>query len=336
MNIIHASLYTESPELSEQARREYARSIEALAHSGFSSYEIDPSAAPLAKALGAPLDRIITEKPSLSQEYVAADDICEIFRLRITALPQLPFYGLMFIPKNAKGSLPLCIAAHGHLGTPELMYGMHGKNGYSGIIHRLISKGFAVFAPQFLIWNYGFSPAKPHYSTTYDRLLLDEKLKKLGGGIIALEIFCLIKSIDALSSVRALDVANLSVCGMSYGAFYTMRAMALDRRIQRGYFMSCFDGGLDERFPEWRFRSGFEPMRDGEIAALCSPRPIYIEVGRYDDIFPPEGAQRETQTAYRTYKADGAKDSFNFHIWNGAHLVNPDSPGIDFLMTKGL
>lgn len=323
--------YTEPCDASEHARREYAESIFNLSHTGFDWLPENESASEYEKVLGAPLDRKVNTPLSFSQEYVGCDELCEIFRVRILALPSLPFYGLVFVPKGERDILPLCIAAHGHLGTPELMYGMHGKNGYSDIIRRLIRRGFAVFAPQFLHWNYGFNPAKPHYSTVYDRLMLDTALKSHGGGICALEIFCLRRAIDALSTVRSLDLSNLCVCGMSYGAYYTMRTMAVDARIKCGYFMSCFDSGLDERFPEWFVRDGFITPRDGEIAAMCAPRPILIEVGEHDDIFPPDGARREAATAYRIYKKLGAGDNFNLRIWNGAHLVCPEDYGIEFM-----
>ena len=328
--------YTELCDASEHARREYAEAVLKLSQQGFSEFPENEKASNYEKALGAPLDREITAPPSFSQEYVGCDDLCEIFRIRIAVFPSLPFFGLVFIPKHMRGSLPLCIAAHGHLGTPELMYGMHGKNGYSDILRRLLRQGFAVFSPQFLLWNWGFAPAKPHYATTYDRENLDASLKAHGGGICALEIFCLRRAITALSTVRTLDVENLSVCGMSYGAYYTMRTMAIDDRIKCGYFMSCFDGGLDTRFSEWFVRDGYITPRDGEIAAMCAPRPILIEVGKYDDIFPPEGAQREAQSAYRAYKNLGAEENFNLRIWNGAHLVCPDDYGIEFMKKSSL
>lgn len=327
-------MFKENPTESEYARSEYARAIARLAEKGFSELKKSESASAYARLLGSPLDCESSSPTALSQEYVGSDELCEIFRLRITVLPELPFFGLMFVPKGKSGSLPLCIAAHGHLGTPELMYGMHGKNGYSDIIGRLLERGFCVFAPQFLIWNYGFAPAKPHYGTSYDRRTLDEKLKAQGGGICALELFCLLRSITALSAIKALDISNLCACGMSYGAFYTMRAMALDERIRRGYFMSCFDGGLNEDFPEWFVREKKKTPRDGEVAAMCAPRPILIETGERDEIFPPEGAKYESVTAYHTYKSQNAKDSFNFRIWSGGHIVCPDNYGVDFLQNN--
>lgn len=243
-------MHTELPTISEHARKTYADAVKRLAEAGFPTAEALPDVPGFANSLGSPLNLNIQSPPVLSQEYVGSDDLCEIFRLRIMALDSLPFFGLLFIPYTRKSSAPLIIAAHGHLGTPELMYGMHGKNGYSNLIRRILSRGSAVFAPQFLIWNFGFNPAKPHYSTQYDRVALDKALKTHGGSITALEVFCIMRSITAFRNIRALDTENIGVCGMSYGAFLTMRAMAVDKRIRRGYFMSCFDGGLDPRYPE--------------------------------------------------------------------------------------
>lgn len=327
-------MYTELPKNSEYARREYAGAVNLLAQSGFFGFEKKADVSPLADALGAPLNLNIPAPFSFSQEYVGCDDLCEIFRLRIMVLPSLPFYGLMFVPHNIKAPAQTVIATHGHLGTPELMYGMHGKNGYSDLIRRLLAHNVVVFSPQLLLWNYGFNPAKPHYETKYNRVELDAKLKLHGGSITALETFCILRSVTALQTIRTLDLSNLGVCGMSYGAFLTMRAMALDSRIKRGYFMSCFDGGLDPRFPEWRFRDGFDTLRDGEIAALCAPRPIFIEVGEYDDIFPPENAWREAQTTRTAYIKLNAVNNFGFSVWSGAHLVNRSSDGINFLINK--
>ncbi len=142
------------------------------------------------------------------------------------------------------------------------------------------------------------------------------------------------KRILRRSQTHWAHLSNLGICGMSYGAFLTMRAMALDPRIKRGYFMSCFDGGLDPRFPEWRFRDGFAALRDGEIAALCAPQPIFVEIGEHDDIFPPEHAWDEAQTTRDAYDRLGAVNNFGFSVWNGAHVVNRSSDGINFLINK--
>lgn len=327
-------LFREEVALSENARYEYAKAVSAFAENGFSSYIIKEAEHPLAKALGFPFTAAALPKPSLSKEYMGSDSLCEISRLRINVLPFLPFFGLMFVPHMAKPPYKLCIAAHGNLGTPELMYGMHGKNGYSNLIARLLNRGVCVFAPQFLIWNYGQSPAKPHYATKYDRADLDRKLKAQGGGINALEIFSLIRCIETLINLHIFDEESLSVCGMSYGALLTLRAMALDKRIRRGYFMCCFNGGIDSRFPEWEMLPGFPKLYDSDIAGMCAPRPVFVEVASKDEFFTLDGAIHQADLAKKIYAEKKSAENFIFSIYEGHHIVPPESDGIEFITAQ--
>lgn len=325
-------LYTEAPEISEHIRQEYLDGILSLTESGFSDLPFSENANDLRRALGAPLDREISFPCHVSQEYVGRDELCEIYRLRFSPLPKTPFFALLFIPHEMRKPSPLVVAAHGLLGTPELMYGIHGKNGYSDLIARLLRKRVCVLSPLFLLWNCGRSPAKPCYATKYDRVKLDRSLKELGGSMTALEVFFLIRSLSALSSLRFLDLQKLSVCGMSYGAFLTLRTMALEPSIKSGYFMSCFNGSLDSRWPEWAFRKPYETLSDSELVSYIAPRRILVEVGEADDIFPVAEAVREADLARAHYLPLGAEKNFAFSVWKGGHIVNPADDGINFLI----
>ncbi|MBE6911102.1 MAG: hypothetical protein E7473_01115 [Ruminococcaceae bacterium] len=324
-------LFREDPTFSESSRFEYAKAVTALAENGFSSYIVKAAEHPLAKALGFPFTAANLPTPSISKEYVGSDSLCEISRLRINVLPSLPFFGLMFVPHGVTPPYNLCIAAHGNLGTPELMYGMHGKNGYSNLIPRLLAKGVCVFAPQFLIWNCGMSPAKPQYETAFNRQLIDEKLKSHGGGINALEIFSITRCVDALLNLHIFNREELSVCGMSYGALLTLRAMALDKRIKKGYFMCCFNGGIDDRFPEWEMLPNHPKFYDSDIAGMCAPRPVFVEVAAKDEFFPLDGAIRMAERTKAKFRAANAGENFVFSIYDGFHIVPPESCGVDFI-----
>lgn len=324
--------YTEAPEKSESARLEYRDALLSISQNGFSEYTEDKDAPELIQNFGAPLNLRIDFPCTVSQEYVGEDELCEIIRLRFMPLPNLPFYGLLFIPKGTDGKLPLVIASNGHLGTPELMYGMHGKNGYSDLTRRILRRNVAVFSPQFLLWNCGQSPAKPVYKTNYDRTEIDKKLKEVSGGINAIEIFCLLRSISALSKLRFLDMDKVAACGMSYGAFLTLRTMAISPAIKCGYFMSCTYGGRDMRWPEWFFRDISKTPRDSDFLSLCAPRPVFIEVGEKDDIFNLDDAEREYKIARSTYETCKMQEKLHFNIWNGAHIVNPSDEGVSFMI----
>lgn len=325
-------LYTEVPEKSESIRREYLDGILALCERGFEELPLSNSASELEVALGAPLDREVFSPCPVSQEYVGRDGLCEIYRLRFYPLPKTPFFALLFIPYGVGTPSPLVVAAHGLLGTPELMYGIHGKNGYSDLIARLLRKKVCVLAPQFLLWNCGRSPAKPCYATKYDRVGIDRALKERGGSMTSLEVFFLTRAFSALSNLRFLDMSRLGVCGMSYGAFLTLRTMAVSDAVRAGYFMSCFNGSLDSRWPEWAYREPYRTFSDSELCSLTAPRPVFVEVGARDDIFPVNDASREADKAREHYTSRGYGCNFRFSVWDGGHIVNPDDDGIDFLL----
>ena len=324
--------YTEAPEKSESARLEYRDALLSISQKGFPEYTEDKDATELIRDFGAPLNLIIDFPCTVSQEYVGEDALCEIIRLRFMVLPNLPFFGLLFIPKGTQGKIPLVVASNGLLGTPELMYGMHGKNGYSDLTRRILKHNVAVFSPQFLLWNCGQSPAKPIYKTVYDRTEIDKKLKEVSGGINSIEIFCLLRALEVFKGFRFLDSEKLAVCGMSYGAFLTLRTMAISPDIKCGYFMSCTYGGHDMRWPEWFFRDISKTPRDSDFLSLCAPRPVFLEVGKNDDIFSLKDAEREYKIARTAYESCRMQENLHFNVWNGGHIVNPSNDGIDFMI----
>ncbi len=339
-------IYCESPEISEFSRREYAASLESFvsaleekskasrdAHMMHETYfaDIEHYRKQFINMLGFPLDQYKNEPASLSREFVGSDSVCNIYRLKIEAMPGLNFSGLYMVPHTEARPAPLVIAAHGALGTPELMYGMHGKNGYSNLISRILARGARVFAPQLLLWNKGQSPQKPKYATDYDRQSLDLRLKSLGGSMTALEVFCLMRSVDCLASHPESAFSTLGFAGMSYGAYLGLHMMAADTRINCGYLCGCFNERLRYRFPEWHYQNDTNTFLDAEIAALCAPRALFIEVGRRDDIFDWHTAESEANRTRSYYKSAGFEKSFRFSVWEGAHLVNPADEGLDFL-----
>ena len=328
------NLFTESPDKSEYARKEYLDGILNLIEGGFSNLPFKTALTPLEEGFGAPLDREIAPSDFISQEFVGEDEICEIYRLRFLPLQNTPFFALLFVPRKMAPPSPLVVAANGLLGTPELMYGMHGTNGYSNLTARLLKKGVCVLSPQFLLWNCGMSPAKPCYKTKYNRAEIDSRLKEKGGSINSLEIFFLLSALSALSKLKFLDTSKIAACGMSYGAFLTMRTMAVSPLIKAGYFMSCANGSLEPDFPEWFFRAPYASLSDCEFLAYCAPRPVFVEVGKFDDIFPVDGAISEMSKAKKYYAQKGAEENFRFNIWNGGHIVNREDTGIDYIISS--
>ena len=105
------------------------------------------------KMLG--LDKIKEEVcPPVEKVFVGEDEISRIYRFKIYITPEIPFYGMLFIPHGAKKDAPLIIVQHGGGGTPELCMDLNGKNNYNHLGQRILEKGALVFAPQLLLWSF--------------------------------------------------------------------------------------------------------------------------------------------------------------------------------------
>ncbi len=338
--------YTEPPENSEFSRREYVSSLNSfvasLEEKSYSARDefmpadsffrnIESYRKKYIDMLGSPLSQYEKSVPPSSYSFVAEDTNCNIYRIKIEALPGLFFHGLYLVPHKETKPSPLVIAAHGALGTPELLCNMHGKNGYSNLVPRLISRGARVFAPQLLLWNIGQSSAKPRYETEYNRAELDLRLKSLGGSMTALEVFCIMRVLDFLEAHPQSAFSHVGFAGMSYGAYIGLHMMAADTRIESAYLSGCFNDRLRYRFSEWHYNNAANTFLDAEIAALCAPRALYLEVGRKDDIFDFRSAEREAHRAEKYYAAAGAEKKLCFSVWDGGHLVNPADDGLEFL-----
>lgn len=338
-------MYTENPGLSEHTRREYASSAERLVQTAeseaeskrfefISSHTREELKFELRDMLGFPLNSKPCSDLNFIREHISRDDLCDIYRVSLSPLPDFRTFGMLFIPHVYGGKGRLVIALHGVLGTPELMYGMHGRNGYGNIIRRMLEHGLCVYAPQLMIWNCGQSPAKPCYETKYAREELDRRLKNVGGSMTALEVFSTLSAISPLCELPEIDGEKIGLFGMSFGAYLGLFITALDERISAAYLSSCFNDREKYTFPDWQYKNYLNTFCDAEVAYLCAPRRLFVEVGERDDFFSVSGARREASRALEYYKTAGAEENFIFKTWNGAHIVSPENDGIDFLLSE--
>ena len=144
----------------------------------------------LRKMLGWPLVDCVTEGlPMAEKTELSKEDGYTVFRIRFEILDGLIMTGLYF-ERDGEGKRPLVLVQHGGWGTPERISGIYGDTqNYNGMLERVLKQGVHAFAPQLLIWEKSSEvPCK--------RKSVDERLKRLGGSITALEIYGLMRILD--------------------------------------------------------------------------------------------------------------------------------------------
>jgi len=110
--------------------------------------------------------------------------------------------------------------------------------------------------------------------------------------------------------------------------------MALDQRIKAGYSAGAFNSRDVHCLCDWSYPSAAFLLQDAEIAALCAPRKLFLQVGIEDTVFDYRSAIREAERATAYYRQLNAEDNIRFDIWPGGHTLSDHDKGFDFLFSS--
>lgn len=269
--------------LIENKEAEYAKKREEYIKDIFSNAE--KYREDFKKMLGEPL--VGYEKnglPNVKSEKIGEENGHEIFRVSFEILDDLWMTGLLFKKDDEKR--PMVITQHGGGGTPELISDFYGEEtNYNHILERVIQYDVNAFAPQLILWN------KESWEPTYNRQELDARLKRVGSSITAVEVFGITRIIDWFEAQSY--VKNFGMVGLSYGGFYTLFTTAVDKRIKAAISCSYFNDRAKIGWSDWTWNDAAEKFYDAEVACLIYPRKLCIEVGKIDELFNFEYAQKE-------------------------------------------
>ena len=266
-----------------------------------------------------------------TKEYVTSDDVSDIYRLTVYITEEIPFYAMLVIPKNAPKPYPLMIAQHGGGGTPELCLDYNGKNNYNHMAQRALKMGYMVLAPQLMLWTTEGRDTAPARNVTYDRHGPDNELKRFGMSLTALEIKGILNSFDYVLENEDVDREKVSMIGLSYGGYFTLHTMAADTRIKSGYCAGVFNDRDVYSWFDWTYPNSALTFHDAEIAALCAPRKLYVQIGKADQVFDYKSGVEESKRVYDYFKAFGKEENFKFCLWDGGHTISDDDEGFDFI-----
>lgn len=274
--------------------------------------------------LGWPLTQPRKTDARVKRQFVASDELADIYRLQLEIQPGLWMYGILFL-QHAETPCPLVISQHGGFGTPELCSSFIDSANYNDMTRRILRKGVHVFCPQLFLWHWQFFGARE-----YDRRAMDDQLKRVGSSMAAIEIDGLQQYLDYLQTLPKVDPQRIGMIGLSYGGFYTMLMTALDLRIKACMSSSFFNNArAHKEFSDCAWKGSETVFQDAEVAALVYPRKLWIAVGDQDELFPCQSAQEEyvrLQTIYNEW------NGVRFQIFSGVHEFPKDDEGIAFVV----
>ena len=234
----------------------------------------------------------------------------------------------VLIPHNLKERTAAVVALPGHiedgkeslaniftLDRKDKSYRSHNYGHHYG------TRGYVVIAPDQACFGErfrGFMRESFCYQESVNALIL-------GKTIIGLRVYEAMRAVDYLKSRPDVAPQRIGCVGLSGGGTTTLFTTALDKRIKAavvsGYFCTFHDSIMAVDHCICNFIPGILQYAEmADIACLIAPRPLLIETGTSDEIFPTEATQKAYAQLKKAYKVLKSEKLLDINIFRGGHV----------------
>lgn len=258
-------------------------------------------------------------------------------RVELSAVSGLTFGAYILTPENALGKLPGVIAVHGHGYGSRQICGMEpdgtidtGKSDiYNHFAVQLVKKGLIVIAPdvigfgeRLLQSDLAADPNAP--SSCYT---LSTHLLMLGKTLTGLRVAEMLGTLDYFTQRPEVDSTRVGIAGFSGGSLIAYVAAALDERIRASLLIGFPNTFKDSIMAVHHCVCNYTPgilmhAELPELIGLIAPRPLFLESGDNDPIFPAQGFSLAVQQLQDIYKQMGAEDLLKYDLFPGVHEIS--------------
>lgn len=252
----------------------------------------------------------------------------------------------LLTPTSAKGPLPsvICVPGHGRgvddiVGIDETGKDRSDKAGYQhDFAIQIAEAGMAAIAiepmgfgcrrdPRTAKRGLGQSSCQPVAGT----VLL------LGQTMIGWRVYDVMRTIDWIKTRPELDSNRIGCVGISGGGTCTLFSAALEPRIQAAFVSGYLNTFRDSIGSISHCIDNYVPgilnwAEMYDVAGLIAPRPLFIESGKGDNIFPVEASVDSFKKVQAIYEVFGVGDRTGQEVFDDAHSFW-GKKGIPFLAT---
>ena len=237
----------------------------------------------------------------------------------------------MLIPNTGKDKYPLMICLQGHTTGRHMSLGitkypedeeLMGKCPERALAIESVKRGYiAIAMEQRYMGELGHDEnGKPDCCRQRSMPLL-----LLGRTVAGERVWDVKRLIDTIEkNVDKADMNRISCMGGSGGGTTTFYAACLEERITcalpnvavctYGDSIAAMHHCSCNYIP--RIAKYFDM---GDLGGLVAPRRMVVSNGRYDEIFPIDGAIKSAEMIKKLYTAAGAEEMFDFYIGEGGH-----------------
>lgn len=258
-------------------------------------------------------------------------------RVELSATPALTFAAYVLIPDNVKEPLPAVLAIHGHgYGSREIVGLLQDGSPdpeepgiHQHFAVQLVKRGMAVIAPDVigfgerrLLADLAVNPDIP--SSCYK---LSTQLMMLGKTLTGLRVTEALKAFTYLASRPEVNADRIGLMGFSGGALIGYAAAVLEARINAAVLTGFTNTVKDSIFAVHHCIDNYTPgllvhAELPELIGLLAPRPLFLESGERDPIFPVAGFRKAAAEIQEIYEAEGAGEKLATDIFPGKHEIS--------------
>jgi dienelactone hydrolase len=235
----------------------------------------------------------------------------------------VPAYLLVPHARRDSAPGPAVLAIHGHGAGKSLVCGIDDGGPGDDYAHALASLGYVVLAPDLRGFGERCDWSPPDkYHCDWDLVCATM------AGIVPLErnLWDLGRALDVLCAHPLVDSTRVAAAGLSYGGTCTLFLTALDERVKVAIVSGYLSSWRVAHTVPWNMcGSQVMPGQLGaiehlDIAALVAPRPMLVESGTEDSIFPAVTARETVERLRPLYARLGAPaDALVHDVGEGDH-----------------
>jgi len=238
----------------------------------------------------------------------------------------------LLVPHDRTEAGPAVLAQHGHGPGKSEVCGLDDDASRAAIAehhgdygHRLAEAGYVVLAPDLRCFGERADWNPP------DKYGCDLNLVHAvaaGANPLAQNLWDLARALDVLEQHPLVDETRIGMVGLSYGATMTLFLAAWDERVAAAVVSGYFNTWQDAHCVPWNLCGSqvlpgmLTELTHADLGARVAPRPLLVETGTDDLIFPVDGARRALAELRTVYEALGASNRLEHDVFDGGHRWN--------------
>lgn len=236
----------------------------------------------------------------------------------------------LLVPDDRREPGPAILASHGHGRGKAQVVGLESTDApNSDYAHQLARRGYVVLAPDLRCfgeradWN-------PPGIYACDINLVHATMA--GRSPLTQNLWDLARSVDVLVGHPLVDPARVGMVGISLGGTMTLFLAAWDERIAVAVVSGFFSSWAEGHKVPWNMCGSqvlpgmLGQLEHVDLGALIAPRPLLVQTGTDDLIFPVAAATRSVAQLGRVYEHLDAGGRLQHDVFEGEHEWRSAAP----------